>query len=645
MSLTFCGASVRGYNASGGWNEQSSSITINLVEDPDNGDLFLPPLPGTPIYFQHNKFKFFGLLQTFQRDNDTGGLPTFTVRCNDPREILQGVQLITGAYRGPVEVDNLFNVFGWWENLTGFGSSGSGETGIPWHKVVTALSTMANSLVGIYGRAIKWNNVTYSLDLSELPIPPVYYRIPVPGMSLMEAINMVCEDGGCDYFVDLVGFTIKIRTVSRIFQPPLGTITDLTAVGYGEKLIKSSSGIESKNEVTTSFVIGGQQNTLHMVAPEGIVPFWGFDFEGKPITGTGTALEHSMVLNSSAVADIIGSTTYPCSVLELCTVLANQDTWMSYMSTAKPEWASIIGMPNMVDSTKSLQALFTYDFKQDSNATIESINAGIVNTLNLINTNRMYEFLRQYAQDYMGKKFLVSIPFTLNYFDPDQLRVIPSQEPIDGGFLPEGSTPLGLPLLAQDQFKTQDGRFESFVLFRNLLKMDLSKINVDGSFMGEDGLYVKAQVDKNIVYTPYPAVVVTLSSTLYEMPPDGTVGDIRPLSGILQQTPESLLAMISRGAAGSFPWKIHPVPHQPDFAAVPLQSNILTYGPWFLQGVPGKVNLKLDSSLTPWNYGGYENMQFAGMAMVREAISNMTLAESGNIEHTGEPDYSLARKV
>jgi hypothetical protein len=99
---TFCGASVRDIKSSLGWGGQKSSLDVALVEDTEAGDLFVPPLPGTPIWLTipGSNFKFFGLMQSYNKSNDLSGWPTFNVRAEDAREILDGTHVIMGGYNG-----------------------------------------------------------------------------------------------------------------------------------------------------------------------------------------------------------------------------------------------------------------------------------------------------------------------------------------------------------------------------------------------------------------------------------------------------------------------------------------------------------------------------------------------------------------
>ena len=95
---TFLGSSLRSANSSIGWGVgEPSRLTVTLVDDPVNGDSFSPVSIGTPVFFRYGGFRFNGLLQQHREMNAIDGMPTYSVSVVDPREILDGTQLILGS--------------------------------------------------------------------------------------------------------------------------------------------------------------------------------------------------------------------------------------------------------------------------------------------------------------------------------------------------------------------------------------------------------------------------------------------------------------------------------------------------------------------------------------------------------------------
>ena len=154
----FLGCSVLSFTANGGINEQSSELTVELVQDkcipPGTGTKtyfnttagvgnvgtpvkaqiadpgFTEPVIGSPCYLRVAKFEYAGILQSWTQKNDAsfgyddqailtpGQLPgtsepVYTVKLTDPRVLLDNVQLIVGEYQGKIkDLKTLQN----WEN-------------------------------------------------------------------------------------------------------------------------------------------------------------------------------------------------------------------------------------------------------------------------------------------------------------------------------------------------------------------------------------------------------------------------------------------------------------------------------------------------------------------------------------------------
>ena len=100
----FLGASVRSVSCNVGWNEQTSTINVSLVEDTKNGDAFTMPETGTPVSFAlsdgDGSFTFDGIVQSWEKKSSIAGYPVWEVVVTDPREILQGCYVILNGYNG-----------------------------------------------------------------------------------------------------------------------------------------------------------------------------------------------------------------------------------------------------------------------------------------------------------------------------------------------------------------------------------------------------------------------------------------------------------------------------------------------------------------------------------------------------------------
>jgi hypothetical protein len=351
----FLGAKVRSFSADLSWNTGGpSQLNVQLVDDPADGSLFSPAPLGSPVTFSFGSFTFSGLLQRYEKKRDSSGNPLYDASVVDPREILEGCELVVGGYSGAVTVRNVLSPFGHWESK-GFGLSLANESGMPWFRVRDAVSALVNQpTVGSYGGPLHYRGYNYGLDLTEVPVPPDSYRIGGGvTVGLLEAISQVCEDGGHDFFVELSGANIRIRTVSRATQPPLGTMAALADSDYGVSATRISEGLECRNELTAAVLVGGQVTSLHQTAV--LTQFWGWDVDGLPIVGAAHVLNffdkaqppqlieavntEKMLLNASPVADVVANVRYECTTFEMRLAQANVESWENYITVHRPQIA------------------------------------------------------------------------------------------------------------------------------------------------------------------------------------------------------------------------------------------------------------------------------------------------------------------
>ena len=332
---TFLGASILDFSVTLGYGEQSSSITVKLVEDLCEGhsriyyhghkdlkvgnfsslqpvtttraDNFFPPFPGSPVYFRMGRFEFSGLLQSWTKSFTTSGYPTYTVNVQDPRELLAGVNLIIGEDVTTPAISNIFNVFGVMEQfggacavspVGGFGGANVNSEGMPWNNILTGLHYLQAT-----GKYITFKDAQYLLDLTDLPVAGDNFRISGAVVTLADAISKLCEDSGCDFFVDLIPTPVssafgsrvinilKIRSIDRTLQPDTDAIK-IFVENTTNLVMESSRGRELRNEITNAMILGASKEDIYececpmTIGQEkdggaatdwlsGIIPFWG----------------------------------------------------------------------------------------------------------------------------------------------------------------------------------------------------------------------------------------------------------------------------------------------------------------------------------------------------------------------------------
>lgn len=227
----FLGCSVKSFSCTMGWNEQSTSITVELVEDPckpvgakdkvyypkpgvhkfwnkaDPGFSF--PSIGSPVYFRigagtdpanTEDFEFAGVVQSWTQTNSSDGNPTYSVNISDPRFLLQNLEIIISDYAGSVEnVYNLVNAYGYLESdfgylcydafiggakfgspagpatvgPWGFGGALSNENGTPWAALKPAIQSLLTGNNGSAG-ARAYSPHSYAVFRGNSNIPTEY---------------------------------------------------------------------------------------------------------------------------------------------------------------------------------------------------------------------------------------------------------------------------------------------------------------------------------------------------------------------------------------------------------------------------------------------------------------------------------------
>lgn len=647
QSNKFLGLTCQGFKTSIGWNQSFSTLTVDLVEDQIDGDLPEGVTVGTPVYFSFGSFSFAGLLQKFGKVNSTSILPGYQAIITDPREILDGAQVITSGYSAaiPTSISNLYNIFGYWESF-GFGTSGVTSAGAPWAKVLTALTDMINSPAGTaYGDPLTYKGYSYSLDISELPRPPSYYRLPTGYISILDIINSICADCGCDYFIELVGLTIKIRVVSRFFQPPLGTVASLALSGtYSGSIINSEAYVESRNEVTSIFLTGGEKTGVDITTD--IYSYWGTDINGIPITGVSGTLSDLGTcefadLNAADCADIVGSTTYNCSTFEMRFALWGVESWTAFINKYRTDISTFIGA-GIYGEVGAANPKFAPDIIPDGATHIAD---ALDETLS-DRRARLFDLVRKHAEEFYGKQFLVTMTGLEASQDSETGEITTSVEPTNAGYLEFGAAGIGVPANRLDILQEADERVVNFAYYANILGADTSNLNWGDVAVDNTGkMWTKSQVANRILFIPgtppTPYLQVRLSGALFEVQTD-KFGDASLAGKVFALTGTDLQNIDKNAIGGSIGFVgIHPAARYPTSLGIALKSNVEVYGPWFIAGPPGKVRVEQDSTLTPWDYGSAAVMELAGNSRVLNGQTNQQASESGGLTVAGAPSYSL----
>jgi len=657
----FLGCTVVGFTTTLGQNEQPTEITVRLIKDTcpapaerpkyywDSnlyeqtttdadpgfiGDVY--NIVGCPAYFRMGSFEFAGIIQRYERSNESSINPQYDVVLIAPIGLLNNSQIILNRYAGPLKPDglfteapnNVFNAYGYLEGVDGisaplvsqtsegvynlgdsgpdgaifgtaagaFGGSLVNENGITWNRlkgaisVLTSATPIASNMWSPHGRlthvglivsslAAPYNNgyglmaadavinfravSEYTLDISELPSMPSYFRINNNNSSLLDIISNVCQSAGYDYFVELVPIRnmygsagsgiakiIKIRTINRNLQPDLTFISNFIAEKTAQGIVVNSAiGRELRDEINSAFLYGASKQTIYQlyqsVDPDGstsnnntaysspqdaIVPYYGTNIDGSMIRNNmfeTTLLEPKLVLTSFTGAQIY------IDDLEFAAALESYEEWETYIYENQTETNSALQTSYPIDAVfspyyierdrKKIKQRFSNFIIADNGAKINlapiasrDINM-YQNNLSKFSENasadaeslkiewendqkEVYDYVRNIADKYYGKAWAVRIPYTAAYYDSENDKVIYSDEPTDGGWT-EVPYILGLenPSADLDFFKNENNQITAFMAFSNNL-IDTSLLKSEEYLINGDIIYVKATAQPKYVF-------------------------------------------------------------------------------------------------------------------------------------------------
>jgi hypothetical protein len=256
----FCGCSVIDFAVQVGWNEQSSSLTVNIAEDTCSGNVkkywdetltaqtttdadpgFIYPDVGSPAYFRIADFEYCGIIQSWTEKKGANGNPVFSVKLTDPRVILDSVQIIVDDYVSGVEnVYNLINVYGYLEATDldcppitvngiefgspagGFGGSSINSRGIPWNNVKGGLNVLTSAETKVTNQWSPYGRILY---IGADPTKDSY------GVIAADSSNAALTSlyGASQYIAEYIIDTSELPTITddyRISGPSL-SFTDL----------------------------------------------------------------------------------------------------------------------------------------------------------------------------------------------------------------------------------------------------------------------------------------------------------------------------------------------------------------------------------------------------------------------------------
>lgn len=676
--ITFLGCSVKSFTSRQNWGNSPATLEVELVPDlrasqefeyENNGLIGI----GDVKTFTAGNFRFRGQIQNWVKERSESANPIYKVSLSDPRQILEGTKIILQNYYGQTNVvPNVINAFGYWENILGFGNSQSNDGGMPWQLMLRAIKEIVNeNKAPLYGGKLRWKNSYFTLDLSQLPVPPLFYKIQGnPSVSLLSCIDQICQDSARDWFLELTEENvIVIKTISRKAQLAYNRKSINEYANSIQQAKSINSGWESSNDGPTSkLLFGSNVSYLYHANQASMYPYWGTDINGNYLYSTDLNVDTPVSINASICADFLGSYGYSTTVGEIRIAMYSEQAWLNYIAVRRPDIATLLNIPAFYDSS-AIQDLLNGNFTNAGPATLLSnLNQDVSRFFNSTiggdnsryeRVKRLHQMIQQAGEQYMGRSYLVYLPFIIEGFDIETYEYVYNYViDSEGGYVGLGEDLLGMNDYNRLLFEATPGRIGPFATYSNT-DVDPQQVSNTNTVVQSNGIFVQAGVNSDIKRLPFPCVIVHLSNPLYETKKTIYMAQLTDwISILLNQSPTSSVAdaikLMMKNNMGVFPVGVGAVqvPKIPNYISIPLRSRIETYGGsisgrgyWSLTGVAGNTDVEQDTNLNPWSFGGYPGMMIAATAKLFQVSSQAYAVEFGSMSFPGLPNHSLGDEL
>lgn len=577
------------------------------------------------------------------------------------------------------------------------------------------------------------------------------YRIPADNMSVLELLSTVCRDAGYEFYVDLlptkdngaivdsgaddrITNVIKIRTIERRNQPALGAISAFIQAqnANGKIVTQDSLGVEFAPENNSAFLVGGQKHQVYQqldasyirpylgdgtVAQFGAIVSnnpalsadyqWYFKFEnGYPFPHPNSLVNPPGAMVS--LQDNIPETFFAMATADFTSWLKWTLQWYGWSYLGTYIWQTLGAKPHTKSEYQTIDPSDIFEV----GSLYHDLAGAVITATGLVGGARrdlqtLYNYYQGISKEYLGRQFVVGIPWVCYDINTDTNKTIWSDEPsTEGGWLDAlvgdsvDITVNGEPLEVQcptktvlglnpaspeaDFFKTDDGRIQCFAAFSLMSGVNIANLSANDYIIDPDGryLWVRAELEPqwklskfypnfttlaaSSFFNTYASAVIKLAGPVTISPRSSVTPHGVSYSGTeIAITPElagqtynlrtglyhpkfSILDSISRNSL-EIGNKVNAAPLPfltPIGVAIPVKSNTQTYGPWSaVANVDGKVYYEQDEGLVPWEYGGLVYMNLAAQAKINNSICNVQTTERGSVTVAGYPEKSLGSDI
>lgn len=511
--LKFLNATVLSFNTTLGIGSSESTLNVDLIEDCEASppDRFMPAYNeievGAPVYFIAGAFNFGGVLTNWTINQGPSG-KTYNAKVSDPRQLLENSIVIVDSYVGqPIQSTNYFNVYAAYErevldgNCNVFGTSGSSERGMPYKKIIEKLQQMNPVICSPTG-------YQFTIDFTSFPQNvPEYYKVPGPGISILQLLQDVCDVLGLEFYVNLVmGGIITIGTID-LKVPPLSF--SMIVDSYNGVATELSYGEELRNEKTKALIFGEKQHYLSYVNK--FEYFFGEDLvdnEMVPVVPfahnkSGFWINKRIpTLNAALFKPLPNNGPYTISELDIRCAMSSFELWSTRaLDPASKGTFNKAIRENYVECNKAVKDALANLF---GNGNLDPINrykkiCEIYNNPTaggaeagkpkpLMDLETIHQFIQNLGNTYYGKQWISKLNQTICYYQGEnfQEKIFTDLPTNDGGWV-DGDIPiLGLGEPELTSFRSDDNRITCFAVFNTDGKDDNPDAEQSGSIGSAD---------------------------------------------------------------------------------------------------------------------------------------------------------------
>ena len=490
--IKFFGLTVLSFNTQLGVGSAESTLSVDLIQDCEAGDVpSADAVVGAPAYFRAGVFSFGGVIASWTKTQGGSG-QTYNIKISDPRQLLENFTVVVDSYLGqPISSANYFNAYAYYEstvlnaNCNVFGTSFSGERGMPYPKVLQALNNYRPTLYSPtgYPYTVNWGSFPGGL--------PTWYRVAGPSFTLLQLLQEVCDVTGFDFYVSLsLGNIINIGLID--LKQPVTSFGSIVSA-YDGKATDLSYGQELRNDITKTVLFGEKQHYLsqidkfnHFFGEDNyngtlipVIPY-GYDNCGFWISKKVEAL------NLSLRNTLPGNGPFTLHELDIRCAMASEELWQKRaMSPSIPgtfNAAVRATFPTAVtDSTNVLGAITQAGLGIDATAGVSAGHIPVTDALNQgnqqdVNRNKsiiqddlskVWNFVKSLGETYYGKQFLSPLnQYVCWYRNNDNSELNFTDVPTNaGGWIDPGYGVLNVYEPELSLFKTDDSRVGCFAIF------------------------------------------------------------------------------------------------------------------------------------------------------------------------------------